>query len=208
MAERSKPNLYQYWEKDVEKQLKNNDSESSAEKRFNQPVKHFLEIELEKYKGEKMLDVGSGLYPETYLPEGCHFCCVDWLPSTKKTEKSYIGDAENLPFKGKEFGVVLSKQVYGYLENPERCLDEMVRVLKPNGLLILIDWEGDLKDQNYRIKNFEPEKVAEEIKSNGFEIIKSVRLIDRNKVIKDTYLTAIIARKNSESSTRVDLEKF
>lgn len=84
-----------------------------------------------------------------------------------------------------------------------KCLDEMSRVLKTNGLLILIDWEGNLKEfktQNNRIKNFEPKEVAEEIKSKGFEIIKSVRLIDKTDNvdnIKNVYLTAIVAKKKS-----------
>jgi len=208
MIERNESMLYQCWEKDVERQLKHNDYEFLAEKKFNQPIKHFLETELSEYKNEKMLDIGSGLYPETYQPDNCNFTCTDWLPSTQKTEKSYVCNAEELPFKGKEFGVVLSKQVHGYLINPEKCLDEMIRVLKPKGLLVLIDWEGDLKNQNYRVENFEPENVINKIETMGLEIIKSVRLIDRSKVIKDAYLTAIIAKKYPENSTRVNLENF
>jgi len=206
MASKTEQDLYKLWGKFSDEQIKKNEHERLAEEKFNQPIKTFLQQEFDKNVDEKILDVGSGLYSETYLPEGHDIYRVDWLPQVNKIENSYVCNAESMPFEENTFGIVLSKQVYGYLINPEKCLDEMIRVLKPNGLLIIIDWEGNLKGENFRVENFDPEKVANKIQSNGFEISKSVRLIDRRKVIKDVYLTAIVARKNSTVSARVDLE--
>ncbi len=178
------------------------DSALRKENEFNKSVKTFLEKETKDYLGEKILDNGCGLYAESYLPEGYDVYRIDLIKQFKEDEHSYVGDAEKLPFGDNEFGVVISKEVYGYLINSDKCLNEMTRVLKPNGLLILMDWEGNLKEfdkQKTRIQNFYPEKVAEKIKSNGLEIIKSVKLIDKtNNVdkIKDVYLTAIVAKKN------------
>ena len=205
MTSKNEQDLYGLWEKFSGKQIRNDELEYLAEEKFNRPIKAFLEQEFSQNIGEKILDVGSGLFSETYLPQGYEVCSVDWLPQVKKIKNSYVCNAESMPFGDNNFGVVLSKQVYGYLINPEKCLEEMVRVLKPNGLLVVIDWEGNLKGENFRVENFEPEKVVSKIKSMDFEIIKSVRLIDRTKVIKDVYLTAIVARKNLEVSPRVDL---
>jgi len=206
MTSKNEQDLYGLWEKFSGKQIRNDELEYLAEEKFNRPIKAFLEQEFSQNIGEKILDVGSGLYSDTYLPQGHEVYSVDWLPQVKKIKKSYVCNVESMPFDDNAFGVVLLKQVYGYLINPEKCLDEMARVLKPNGLLMVIDWEGNLKGENFRVENFEPEKVASKVKSMGFEITKSVRLIDRTKVIKDVYLTAIVARKNSDVSIRVDLE--
>ena len=131
------------------------DDTKLAEEKFNRPIKTFLEQEFGQIENEKILDVGSGLYSETYLPEGRDVYSVDWLPQVKKIKNSYVCNAESLPFGDNEFGMVLSKQVYGYLVSPEKCLDEMVRVLKPDGLLIIVDWKGNLKGDDFRVEDFE-----------------------------------------------------
>ena len=203
MASKTEQDLYKLWGKFSDEQIKKNERERLAEEKFNQPIKTFLQQEFDKNVDGKILDVGSGLYSETYLPKGHEIYRVDWLPQVNKIENSYVCNAESMPFEDNAFGIVLSKQVYGYLINPEKCLDEMVRILKPDGLLVIIDWEGNLKGQNFRVENFDPEKIANKIRSTGFEIIKSVRLIDRTNVIKDVYLTAIVAKKNQK--LRLDL---
>lgn len=191
------------WTNHTKRQYKEYDREYSMDKTFNQPIKIFLEEEFDKYlnerTNEKILDIGSGLFPETYLPERDNTYCIDWLPPhIKNIENSYIGNAEALPFKNEEFGIVLLKQVYTYLINPKKCLEEMVRVLKPSGLFILMDWEGELRNESFMIQNFYPKEVAGQIELMGFEIVKSVRLLDRTKNTKGIYLTAIVANKKSE----------
>ena len=47
-----------------------------------------------------------------------------------------FGDAHDLPFSGSFFDCVLLLDVLEHLEQPERCLAEIRRVLKPEGLLI------------------------------------------------------------------------
>jgi ArsR family transcriptional regulator len=48
--------------------------------------------------------------------------------------------AEQLPFPDDSFDVVLSHMVLHFLANPGRCIDEAARVLRPGGLLILVDF--------------------------------------------------------------------
>ena len=214
MAAKTEQYLYGKWEEEFNVQMNNDECERLEQEEFNRPIKTFLKQEFCQNLGEKVLDVGSGLYSETYLPEGHEVYSVDWLPQVKKIKNSYVCNCNTdlLPFKDNEFGVVLSKQVYGYLVNPEECLDQMIRVLKPNGLLIIIDWKGDLKREDARVENFEPRKVANKIQSMGLEIIKTEQLMERRIVIKNAMknacLTAIVARKNLEVSSRVDLLEF
>lgn len=52
-------------------------------------------------------------------------------------------EKEKLPFKSNFFDVVYSKSFIEHLNNPENFFKEATRVLKPNGLLIILapDWE-------------------------------------------------------------------
>lgn len=214
MAVKTEQSLYKKWKEEFNVQVKNDECERLAEEKFNRPIKTFLEQEFCQIENEKILDVGSGLYSETYLPEDYDVYSVDWLPQVKKIKNSYVCNCntEPLPFKDNEFGVVLSKQVYGYLINPEKCLEEMVRVLKPDGLLIIIDWKGNLKGDDFRVEDFEPKKIVDKIQSMGLEIIKTEELMERRIVIKNVMknacLTAIVAKKNLEVSPRINLLEF
>lgn len=48
-----------------------------------------------------------------------------------------VADAENIPFEDNYFDVVISSMVFGMVPNPERMIREMLRVLKPGGIVAL-----------------------------------------------------------------------
>lgn len=54
-----------------------------------------------------------------------------------------VGDAAVLPFKDNEFDVAVSTQVYEYVQEIQKCLQELFRVLKPGGraLILCTDWD-------------------------------------------------------------------
>lgn len=53
---------------------------------------------------------------------------------TKNVGEFVIGDANNLPFKDNTFDIVLSTGLLEHFKNPQIVINEMVRVLKPNGI--------------------------------------------------------------------------
>jgi ubiquinone/menaquinone biosynthesis C-methylase UbiE len=53
------------------------------------------------------------------------------------------GDAEQLPFAGGTFDLVVSRHVLWTLPHPEAAIDEWVRVLRPGGRLAVIDGQFD-----------------------------------------------------------------
>ncbi len=55
------------------------------------------------------------------LPHDCLFCCQL--------------DAENLPYKNNAFDAVVSGMTFGVLPNQARAVSEMIRVVKPGGLV-------------------------------------------------------------------------
>lgn len=46
-----------------------------------------------------------------------------------------IADGHNLPFRSETFDVVICQAVLEHVARPQRCVDEIHRVLKPNGIL-------------------------------------------------------------------------
>lgn len=54
-----------------------------------------------------------------------------------------VANAEKLPFKSHQFDAVLSISSFHYWRNPEKCLTEIIRVLKPSGQLVITDWCHD-----------------------------------------------------------------
>ncbi len=53
-------------------------------------------------------------------------------------EVTEIGDAHNLPYPDESIGTVISTNTLEHLKDPIKAINEMKRVLKPNGLLVII----------------------------------------------------------------------
>ena len=107
---------------------------------------HFKEI-----KGLEMLDLGSGKGNQllafdrlglkvTGLDKRAE--CLDILESF--TIKECDLENESLPFKNNSFDFIFSKSVIEHVENSDNFLSEIYRVLKKEGLLVLMtpDWDS------------------------------------------------------------------
>ncbi|MDA3921141.1 MAG: methyltransferase domain-containing protein, partial [Salinisphaera sp.] len=55
----------------------------------------------------------------------------------------YEGWAERLPFADAQFDIVVSCNMFHYIEQPLDALAEIQRVLRPRGRLVITDWCGD-----------------------------------------------------------------
>jgi len=98
---------------------------------------------------EKLLDIGGGygrLAPE-YVKNFQKCLIID--PSEKLLDRAKKlcfkyknlslkrGIIEKIPEKDKSFDVVISIRIFHHLENPQKAIKEIFRVLKPKGFLIL-----------------------------------------------------------------------
>ncbi|HEY0739488.1 MAG TPA: methyltransferase domain-containing protein [Herpetosiphonaceae bacterium] len=54
-----------------------------------------------------------------------------------------VGDAQQLDLPDQSVDLCWTERVLMYVENPEQALDEMIRVLKPGGQLIIFDFDYD-----------------------------------------------------------------
>ncbi len=54
-----------------------------------------------------------------------------------RARRAVTARAEELPYPGGAFGAVLALNVIDHVENPGRCVDEIARVLSPDGVLLM-----------------------------------------------------------------------
>ncbi|MFX0024153.1 MAG: class I SAM-dependent methyltransferase [Candidatus Hermodarchaeota archaeon] len=103
--------------------------------------------------GMKVLDVSSGrgtqsiFYAKEYGVEVMGLDIADEMieSATQNAKKAgveklvsfKIGDSQNLPFEDNSFDVVINECAVGIPDDSQKVLDEMVRVTKPNGIVVI-----------------------------------------------------------------------
>ncbi len=98
---------------------------------------------------------------------------VDLEPS--KITGTLVVDVErqDLPFSSDSFDVVFSKSLIEHLRDPERFLDEALRVLRPGGTLLLLspDWRTYMRtfyDDYTHVRPYDQVSLADLLASRGF----------------------------------------
>lgn len=104
-------------------------------------------IKLQAKTAKSILDVGcgEGTRLNTLLPKTTPGVGVDISQSAIKQAKSQYPrhvykkyNGKKLPFRGNSFDLVYSAFVLEHVQDPEKFVQEMVRVVKPNGQLVII----------------------------------------------------------------------
>ena len=121
-------------------------------KRYNMYLEYFKEIfEYEYHYNEKVLEIGCGIGTDLvrFAKNGALCTGVDLtefaIKTTKrhfeiknlKYEKLLVADAENLPFDDNSFDLVLTIGVIHHTPDIQKCVNEIYRVLKPEGKAII-----------------------------------------------------------------------
>jgi len=163
-------------------------------------------VKLELSKTSRVLDVGTGrahmaitlaLHGYKVLtgePEGADW--ADWRPSVKKVGVEEMitfrpFNAENLPFEDASFDVVFLYATFHHIDNKERVLSELLRVMKSEGTLVIIELTqagvNFLKGRN----SSHPDAVDPRDYTKGLGL--------NVKAIESRYLNAYIYRRSSNS---------
>ncbi len=108
-------------------------------------------MEFGNFKGKRLLEIGCGLGTDLlqFARAGAEVTGVDLTPASielvKKrfalyglNVKAQVADAEHLPFSDSSFDVVYSFGVLHHTPNTQQAIDEIYRVLKPGGRIIIM----------------------------------------------------------------------
>ena len=113
---------------------------------FERPIEYaFTLSSLVRHKSLEILDVGTGrtAFPRLLMDMGFRVCCIDqksdyWM-SKIVNRHCYVFDDDicNSHLETGRFDAVLCISVLEHIVRYEAAVSEMVRLLKPNGVLIL-----------------------------------------------------------------------
>ena len=126
-------------------------------------------------KGDKILDAGAGGCP--YMK---YFLKADYestdihQPTGKiyKTKHDFLCNLDNIPKKNNSYDVVINTQVLEHVENPEKVIKELYRILKPRGKLFLTAPQGwRVHGSPYHFFNFTKHGLELLFKKAGFKTI-------------------------------------
>ena len=135
--------------------------------------------------GLNVLDVGGGdgVIGEGLLKMGNSVTTVD-LP-TVSTHANRIqgllavaGDAEKLPFSSNSFDVILASEIVEHLWNPRSFFDDVYRVLKVDGNLIMSTPEGIAGLRYDSHKHYFTVEILKQMFGARFTVIDVKRLTD------------------------------
>lgn len=164
---------------------------------FVKPMyKYLLKLVVDE-KPEKILDLGCGtayLLSEIKKQIDCDACGLDISKEMLKAAKNNLedcqyklGDSENIPWDDDSFDLVLCSASFHHYPNPEKVLNEIRRVLKNNGILVLGDptMPPVLRQiMNLFIKNSESGdyRIYNEKEMNDLLTMAKFKLIEYKKV--------------------------
>lgn len=91
-------------------------------------------------RGARVLDAGAGPseFAAAFTSAGAHYVPLDADESVSSVRRGgVVADAGLLPFATGSFDVVFSSNLWEHVREPELVADELLRVLKPGGVLFL-----------------------------------------------------------------------
>jgi SAM-dependent methyltransferase len=134
----------------------------------------------------KILDVGCGQKPYQELFQSTEYIGleIDGEQSNSKKKADYYYDGQKFPFQDNIFDSVLINQVFEHIFNPAEFLEEVNRVLKKEGtLLMTVPFVWDEHEQPFDYARYSSFGLAHLLKLHGFEILEHRKSMDDVRVI-------------------------
>lgn len=133
-----------------------------------------------KVKNPKLIDIGCGrmTYRERFEDAGAKYLGVDHPLISRKYVSNKRPDiledvTQGLSVKSGQFDIALLLHAIEYMDSPEKALDEIFRVLKKRGMLILTSpFMYPVHDYPYDKNRFTDVRLGSFLKERGFKIVK------------------------------------
>ncbi|MCF6158626.1 MAG: class I SAM-dependent methyltransferase [wastewater metagenome] len=157
---------------------------------------------LAKYINGRVLDVGCGQKPYEKLFNSSQYIGLelDTFENRKNKKADYFYDGKTFPFRNNEFDSIIVNEVFEHVFNPVEFLNEIYRVLKPGGtLLMTVPFVWDEHEQPNDFARYTSFGLRYILKKSGFEIIEYRKSIYDIRVIfqlLNSYIYKKIATKN------------
>ncbi|MHB0978197.1 MAG: class I SAM-dependent methyltransferase [Minisyncoccota bacterium] len=139
-----------------------------------QPDRYLLDKQIRKFshyiKG-KVLDVGAGEVNRY----GKYFKSDEYIKMDPRhvSHADLVGSADNIPLEAESIDSVVCTQVFEHLENPQKSAEEIYRVLKKGGYVLLtVPQMNELHEEPYdffRYTKFGLKLMFEKV---GFEVVE------------------------------------
>lgn len=158
-------------------------------KRVDEIEKRVMSSLIKDIPRVRMLELGCGTghWTKYFAEQGFRVTAVDisepmlWFARDKKINAEFLqGDAHRLQFKDKSYSVVASVTMLEFTDDQEKVLDEIYRILKPMGWLILgclneksVLGQNKESNETFKKANFiNPEKLISKLERFGRPILK------------------------------------
>jgi SAM-dependent methyltransferase len=134
----------------------------------------------------KLLDVGVGEKPygELFEPHVTQYVGLEYPPVADNLHPEIwgmlerirgvvdvFGDGQRMPFSSASFDTALALEVLEHVRDPEACLTEIARVLRPGGTLLLtVPFVAPLHQWPFDYLRFTPRGVEALLERHGFKV--------------------------------------
>lgn len=130
---------------------------------------------LREQVGGLVLDVGAADSPwQDMLPAGARYIALDYYQTARNwygSQPHVYGHAQQLPFASGRFDWILLLNVMEHIPNPGLCADEIYRVLKPEGRLLLqVPFLYPMHDVPLDFQRFTPYGLEVMARESGFHV--------------------------------------
>lgn len=120
-----------------------------------------------------MLDAGAGEAPYRQLFAHCDYVTQDWPNSVHRGGRTadILADLHDLPLAEGAFDFVVCTEVLEHVRDPVRVLEELRRVLRPGGgLLLTTPFIVELHEEPFDFYRYTPHALAAMASQTGLEV--------------------------------------
>lgn len=151
----------------------------------------------------KTLDIGCGTKPYAHLYQSNEYVGleIDTPQNRANKQADFYYDGNNFPFEDASFDSVVANEVFEHVFNPDNFLNEMFRVLKPEGMVLLtMPFVWDEHEQPYDFARYSSFGIKSLLERHGFEVVEQRKSMDDIRVIfqmLNTYIYKKTVTKNA-----------